>query len=56
MIENTVSTLDKNSRKQIPSLAPGQWVITGTSFDMLLLIQVEKLSEEISPTSKMQVE
>lgn len=52
MIENTVSSLDETSRRQIPSLAPGQCVITGTSFDMPLLIQVEKLSEEISPTSE----
>ncbi|MGX7109554.1 ATP-binding protein [Facklamia miroungae] len=52
MIENTVSSLDETSRKQIPSLASGQCVITGTSFDLPLLIQVEKLSEEISPTSE----
>ncbi len=52
MIENTVSSLDETSRRQIPSLASGQCVITGTSFDMPLLIQVEKLSEEISPTSE----
>lgn len=51
MIENTVSSLDETSRRQIPSLAPGQCVITGTSFDMPLLIQVEKLSDEVSPTS-----
>lgn len=51
MIENTVSSLDETSRKRTPSLAPGQCIITGTSFDMPLLIQVEKLSDEISPTS-----
>lgn len=51
MIENTVSSLDEISRKRIPSLAPGQCILTGTSFDMPLLIQVEKLADEISPTS-----
>lgn len=51
MIANTVSSLDETSRQRIPSLAPGQCIITGTSFNMPLLIQVEKLSDEISPTS-----
>ena len=52
MIANTVNTLDTISRNQIPSLAPGQCIITGTSFEMPLLIQVEKLSKEKSPTSE----
>ncbi|EGQ3228777.1 ATP-binding protein [Staphylococcus pseudintermedius] len=52
MIENTVSSLDEASRKQIPSLAPGQCIITGTSYSMPLLIKVEKLGNDISPTSE----
>ena len=52
MIANTVNTLDTISRNQIPTLAPGQCIITGTSFEMPLLIQVEKLSKEKSPTSE----
>ena len=51
MIANTVNTLDTVSRNQIPTLAPGQCIITGTSFEMPLLIQVEKLSKEKSPAS-----
>lgn len=52
MIANTVNTLDTISRNQIPTLAPGQCIITGTSFEIPLLIQVEKLSKEKSPTSE----
>lgn len=52
MIANTVNTLDSISKSQIPNLAPGQCVITGTSFDMPLLIQVSKLPKEESPTSE----
>lgn len=51
MIANAVNSLDSISKSQIPSLAPGQCIITGTSFEMPLLIQVEKLSKERSPSS-----
>jgi hypothetical protein len=52
MIANTVNSLDSLSRARIPNLAPGQCVITGTSFEMPLLVQVEKLSENKSPSSE----
>ena len=52
MIANTVNTLDTVSRNQIPTLAPGQCIITGTSFEMPLLIQVDKLSKKQSPASE----
>ncbi len=52
MIANTVSSLDAVSRSQIPALAPGQCIITGTSFEMPLLIQVEKLPRDESPNSE----
>ena len=52
MIANTVNSLDSVSRSQIPNLAPGQCIITGTSFEMPLLIQVKKLSKEKSPSSE----
>ena len=52
MIENTVSSLDGPTRSRIPSLAAGQCIITGTNFEMPLLIQVEKLPGNISPTSE----
>lgn len=52
MISNTINSLDSISRNQIPTLAPGQCIITGTSFEMPLLIQVSKLSREKSPSSE----
>lgn len=52
MIANTVNSLDSLSRARIPNLASGQCVITGTSFEMPLLVQVEKLSENKSPSSE----
>lgn len=52
MIANTVNSLDSISKNQIPNLAPGQCIITGTSFEMPLLIQVTKLPKEESPTSE----
>ena len=52
MIANTVNSLDAISKSQIPNLAPGQCIITGTSFEMPLLIQVTKLPKEESPTSE----
>lgn len=51
MISNTINSLDSISKEQIPNLAPGQCVLTGTSFEMPLLIQVSKLPKEKSPTS-----
>lgn len=52
MIANTVTSLDAISRSQIPALAPGQCIITGTSFEMPLLIQVDKLPRDKSPNSE----
>lgn len=52
MIANAINSLDSISKNQIPNLAPGQCIITGTSFEIPLLIQVEKLSKEKSPTSE----
>ncbi|MBN0970974.1 helicase HerA domain-containing protein [Mycoplasma phocoeninasale] len=51
MIANTINSLDNISKSQIPDLAPGQCIITGTSFELPLLIQVAKLAEEKSPSS-----
>lgn len=51
IIANTVNSLDSISKSQIPSLAPGQCIIVGPSFEMPLLIQVEKPSKEKSSSS-----
>lgn len=52
MIENTISTLDSVSKSAIPTLAPGQTVITGTAFQIPQIIQVEILDEDKQPRSE----
>lgn len=52
MINNTINTLDSVSKGNIPLLAPGQCIITGTSFSMPLVVQVTKLDKEYSPNSE----
>ena len=51
LLENTISTLDSLSRGQIPSLPQGACVVTGTSFDIPMLMQVDKLPKEQEPDS-----
>lgn len=52
MVDNAISTLDSVSKSRIPVLAPGQCILTGTSFSMPLTIQVEKLPKSQSPNSE----
>ena len=51
MLAHTVSTLDNLSKGRIPNLSPGQCILTGTLFDLPLLIQVKKLEIDKSPNS-----
>lgn len=51
MINNTINTIDSVSRSSIPLLAPGQCIITGTSFSLPLMVQIDKLQKEFSPNS-----
>lgn len=51
LLENTISTLDSLSRGQIPTLPQGACVVTGTSFDIPMLMQVDKLPKEQEPDS-----
>lgn len=51
MIANSISTLDNLSKSRISNLAPGQCIITGTLFELPLLIQVQKLHNDNSPNS-----
>lgn len=51
MLAHTVTTLDSLSKERIPNLSPGQCILTGTLFDLPLLIQVKKLDLEKSPNS-----
>ncbi|MEZ9268793.1 ATP-binding protein [Vibrio splendidus] len=51
LLDNTISTLDSVSRSLIPNLSRGSCIITGTSFDLPMLIQVDELSHENKPDS-----
>lgn len=52
LIDNTISTLDALSRSLIPGLAQGCCVVTGTAFDLPMVIQVDRLSREKQPDSE----
>ena len=51
LIDNTISTLDVMSRGLIPGLAQGCCVVTGTAFDLPMVIQVDRLPSGKQPAS-----
>ncbi|HIF9081912.1 TPA: ATP-binding protein [Photobacterium damselae] len=51
LLDNTISTLDSVSRSLIPNLSRGSCIITGTSFDLPMLIQVDELNDNCKPDS-----
>jgi hypothetical protein len=51
LLENTISSLDSLSRSMIPNLAKGCAVITGTSFDLPMVVQFIRLKAEHQPDS-----
>lgn len=51
MLQNTMSSLDAVSRSNIPTLSPGQAVITGVSFAQPVIVQIDKLDEKYQPDS-----
>ena len=51
MINNTINTLDSVSKANIPLLAQGQCILTGTSFNLPKIVQITKLDDEHSPNS-----
>jgi DNA helicase HerA-like ATPase len=52
LINNTISTLDAMSKGMIPSLSKGCCVVTGTSFDLPMTLQVDILESEKQPDSE----
>ena len=52
LIDNTITTLDNLSRSLIPNLAQGCCVVTGTSFDLPMVLQVDLLSKSRQPNSE----
>lgn len=51
LLENSISTLDSLSRSMIPNLSKGCAVITGTSFDIPMIVQFKPLAKEHQPDS-----
>jgi len=51
LLENTITTLDSLSRSLIPSLAQGSCVVTGTSFELPMVLQIDLLPTELQPDS-----
>jgi hypothetical protein len=51
LLDNTITTLDYSSRSLIPSLAQGSCVVTGTAFDIPMLLQVDALNRDLRPAS-----
>lgn len=51
LLDNTISTLDSLSKAQIPTLPQGACVVTGTTFEIPMLIQVSRLPKSKEPDS-----
>jgi len=52
LLANTISTLDNLSRSLIPNLSKGSCVVTGTSFDLPMVLQVDRLDLSKRPDSE----
>ncbi len=52
LLDNTISTLDSLSKSMIPNLSKGSCIVTGTAFDLPLLIQVRLLIKGQQPDSE----
>jgi len=51
LLDNSISTLDSLSRSMIPNLSKGCAVITGTSFDLPMVVQFKRLAKGHQPDS-----
>ncbi len=52
LVDNTISTLDALSRSLIPGLSQGCCVVTGTAFELPMVIQVDRLPSHKQPASE----
>lgn len=52
LVDNTISTLDSLSRGLIPGLSQGCCVVTGTAFELPMVIQVDRLPTNKQPASE----
>jgi len=51
LLDNTISTLDSSSKAMIPTLAKGCCVVTGTAFDLPMILKIDPLLKEHRPSS-----
>lgn len=51
LLDNTISTLDASSKSLIPTLAKGCCVLTGTAFDLPMILKIDPLLEGQRPAS-----
>ena len=51
LLDNTISTLDSGSKGLIPTLAKGCCVVTGTAFDLPMILKIDPLLKEHRPSS-----
>ena len=51
LLDNTISTLDVSSKSLIPTLAKGCCVLTGTAFDLPMILKIDPLLEGHRPAS-----
>jgi len=51
LLDNTITTLDGLSKGMIPHLAKGCCVVTGTSFDLPMVLQIDPLPDTKRPDS-----
>ena len=51
LLDKAMNSLDYVSKSSIPNLSPGQAIVTGVSFDLPLIVQIDCLEKEESPNS-----
>jgi len=51
LLDNTISTLDSGSKALIPTLAKGCCVVTGTAFDLPMILKIDPLQKQHRPSS-----
>ena len=51
LLDNTISTLDSSSKALIPTLAKGCCVVTGTAYDLPMILKIDPLLKEHRPSS-----
>ena len=50
LLDNTISTLDTLSKGLIPNLSQGTCVVTGTSFNIPMILQIDRRTASDNPT------